>query len=84
MIQWILALLGVSSLPTSVLVALTLTATLILITTVLGIFYGAAHLSEMESEMEKKGYHRTGERWMNAWDIKPRADETRPPSPAQE
>ena len=50
----------------------------------LGIFYGAAHLSEMESEMEKKGYHRTGERWMNAWDIKPRADETRPPSPPQE
>ena len=50
----------------------------------LGIFYGAAHLSEMETEMEKKGYHRTGERWMNAWDIKPHADETRPPSPAQE
>ena len=50
----------------------------------LGIFYGAAHLSEMENEMEKKGYRRTGERWMNAWDIKPHADETRPPSPAQE
>ena len=50
----------------------------------LGIFYGAAHLSEMETEMEKKGYHRTGERWMNAWDIKPHADETRPASPAQE
>ena len=50
----------------------------------LGIFYGAAHLSEMETEMEKKGYHRTGERWMNAWDIKHHADETRPASPAQE
>ena len=50
----------------------------------LGIFYGAAHLSEMEAEMEKKGYHRTGERWMNAWDIKPHADEARPPAPAQE
>ncbi len=50
----------------------------------LGIFYGAAHLSEMETEMEKKGYHRTAERWMNAWEIKPHADELRPPSPAQE
>jgi len=50
----------------------------------LGIFYGAAHLSEMETELEKKGYHRTGERWMTAWDIKPHADETHPPVPAQE
>ena len=40
----------------------------------LGIFYGAAHLSAMEAEMEKTGYHRTGERWVNAWDIKPRVD----------
>ena len=50
----------------------------------LGIFYGAAHLSEMETAMEKKGYHSTGERWMNAWDIRPHADEARPPAPAQE
>ena len=44
----------------------------------LGIFYGAAHLSEMEKELEKKGYHRTGERWLTAWDIKPRADQAHP------
>jgi hypothetical protein len=50
----------------------------------LGIFYGAAHLSEMEAQMEKKGYHRTGERWMTAWDIKPRVDEIRPAPPAPE
>ena len=50
----------------------------------LGIFYGAAHLSEMETRLEKKGYRRTGERWMTAWDIKPRVDETRPAAPAPE
>jgi hypothetical protein len=50
----------------------------------LGIFYGAGHLPEMETQLEKKGYHRTGERWMTAWDIKPRVDEIRPPSPAAE
>jgi len=48
----------------------------------LAIFYGAAHLSEMEKELEKKGYHRTGERWMTAWDIKPRADQSGPATPA--
>jgi hypothetical protein len=48
----------------------------------LGIFYGAAHLSEMETEMEKKGYRRTGERWMDAWEIKPHADETHAATPA--
>ena len=50
----------------------------------LGIFYGAAHLSAMEAEMEKTGFHRTGERWVNAWDIKPRADEVRAPAAASE
>ena len=48
----------------------------------LAIFYGAAHLSEMEKELEKKGYRRTGERWMTAWDIKPRADQSGPAKPS--
>ena len=48
----------------------------------LGIFYGAAHLSEMEKDLEKRGYQRTGERWLTAWDIKPRADKKRTSSPA--
>jgi hypothetical protein len=50
----------------------------------LGIFYGAAHLSLMEADLERRGYHRTGERWLTAWDIKPRVDATRPPAPAKE
>lgn len=50
----------------------------------LGLFYGAAHLSDFESRLEKKGYRRTGERWLTAWEIKPRADDVRPPSPAKE
>lgn len=41
----------------------------------LGIFYGAAHLSDLEKRLENRGYHRTGERWLTAWDIKPSADQ---------
>ena len=41
----------------------------------LGIFYGAAHLFDMEKRLEQRGYHRTGERWLTAWDIRPKADE---------
>ena len=41
----------------------------------LGIFYGAAHLSEMEKDLEKRGFQRTGERWLTAWDIKPRVEQ---------
>jgi hypothetical protein len=50
----------------------------------LGIFYGAAHLSMLEADLEKRGYHRTGERWLTAWDIKPRVDANRPPTPVKE
>lgn len=48
----------------------------------LGIFYGAAHLAEMEKDLEKRGYQRTAERWLTAWDIKPRADQKHPAAPA--
>jgi hypothetical protein len=41
----------------------------------LGIFYGAAHLPDMEARLEKRGFHRAGERWITAWDIKPRKEE---------
>jgi hypothetical protein len=41
----------------------------------MGIFYGAAHLPDMENRLEQRGYRRTGERWVTAWDIKPRIDE---------
>ncbi len=41
----------------------------------LGIFYGAAHLDNMEKRLEARGYKRTGERWLTAWDIKPLADQ---------
>lgn len=37
----------------------------------LGIFYGAAHLPDMETRLVKMGYERTGEKWITAWDIKP-------------
>jgi hypothetical protein len=41
----------------------------------LAIFYGAAHLPDMELRLEKRGFHRAGERWITAWDIKPRKEE---------
>ena len=41
----------------------------------MGIFYGAAHLPDMEHRLEGRGFHRTSERWVTAWDIKPRVDE---------
>lgn len=50
----------------------------------LGIFYGAAHLNDMEMRLEKQGYRRTGERWMTAWDIKPRVDAKAPPAQPKE
>jgi hypothetical protein len=50
----------------------------------LGLFYGAAHLGDLEARLEKKGYQRTGERWMTAWDIKPRVDtRAKPAAPAE-
>jgi hypothetical protein len=50
----------------------------------LAIFYGAAHLGDMEQRLEKQGYQRTGERWMTAWDIKPKADSKVPPASPKE
>lgn len=41
----------------------------------MGIFYGAAHLSDMERRLEARGYQRKAERWLTAWDIKPRVEE---------
>jgi hypothetical protein len=34
----------------------------------------------MEKDLEKRGYQRTGERWITAWDIKPRTEQKRPAS----
>jgi hypothetical protein len=49
----------------------------------LGIFYGAAHLPDMEHRLEERGFHRAAERWITAWDIKPRVEENKaaPPKP---
>jgi hypothetical protein len=41
----------------------------------LGIFYGAAHLPDMEKRLEQRGFRRAGEQWVTAWDIKPRKEE---------
>ena len=41
----------------------------------LAIFYGAAHLPDMESRLLAKGFKKTGIQWLTAWDL--------PPEPAQ-
>ena len=39
----------------------------------LAIFYGAAHMPDIEKRMvEKMGFEREGTRWLNAWDLPPR------------
>jgi hypothetical protein len=47
----------------------------------LGIFYGAAHFPDMQKEMLKTGYKKTGHRWLTAWDI-PKAAEVEKKAPA--
>jgi len=36
----------------------------------LGIFYGAAHLPDMEKRLLELGYQKKSQRWLNAWDVK--------------
>ena len=33
----------------------------------LGIFYGAAHLPDMEERLRKRGFRKAGETWLTAW-----------------
>jgi hypothetical protein len=39
----------------------------------LGIFYGAAHMKDMEKRLMDEGFKRTGVEWRVAWDMKPTA-----------
>lgn len=34
------------------------------------IFYGAAHLPDLEKRLEALGFHRTATQWLNAWDLR--------------
>ncbi len=45
------------------------------------IFYGAAHLSDLEKRLVERGYVRAGGRWVTAWDVSPTA-EASPTAPA--
>ena len=44
----------------------------------LGIFYGAAHLPDMEERLIKRGFKRTGVKWRNAWFV-PKKDGVKRP-----
>lgn len=38
----------------------------------LAIFYGAAHLPDMEKRLKELGFERTGSEWLTAWDMRPK------------
>lgn len=40
----------------------------------LGIFYGAAHMKDMEKRLMDMGFKRTGVEWRVAWDLSPRGE----------
>jgi hypothetical protein len=40
----------------------------------LGIYYGAAHLPDMEQRLLAQGFRKTGQDWLQAWDCAPRPD----------
>lgn len=40
----------------------------------MAIFYGAAHMEDMASRLQKLGYTRTAEQWIVAWDLKDEED----------
>lgn len=35
----------------------------------LALFYGAAHMPDLQKQLEQKGWRKTGEEWIRAWDI---------------
>ena len=37
----------------------------------IAIFYGAAHMDDLQERLEAMGYKRTGARWLRAWAIRP-------------
>lgn len=37
-----------------------------------GIFYGAAHMPDMEKRVEEMGFKKTGSEWRTAWDMTPK------------
>ena len=50
----------------------------------LGIFYGAGHMSDMEKRLTHRGFHKTGQEWLTAWDMtagKDDADDDVKPAP---
>lgn len=40
----------------------------------LAIYYGAAHMPDMEERLLAMGFTKTGERWLRAWDLRKRPD----------
>lgn len=50
----------------------------------IGIFYGAAHFPDMEKRLLEKGYRKTGQEWMTAWDVPKPAKKDQPAKAAPE
>jgi hypothetical protein len=48
----------------------------------LGIFYGAAHLPDMEERLLAMGYEKQNTEWLTAWDLPPEPPPAKPVTPA--
>lgn len=46
-----------------------------------GVFYGAAHFTDLSKRLEERGFKRTNQEWLTAWDI-PKPKEAPQPAPA--
>jgi hypothetical protein len=47
----------------------------------LGIFYGAGHMPDLERRLLELGFKAAGERWITAWELRPRRAPVPPPPP---
>jgi hypothetical protein len=47
----------------------------------LGIFYGAAHLTDMEQRLLAMGFKREKAEWLTAWDLPPEPPPVQPKTP---
>lgn len=48
----------------------------------LGVFYGAAHFSDLAKRLEEKGFKRVNQEWLTAWDIPKPKPQEKPAPPA--
>jgi len=49
----------------------------------LGVFYGAAHMQDLEERLRDMGFQKRDEKWLTAWDIRRRESRAKDAAPAE-